>query len=247
MSNVVQITPTTDIDWSPCYENFTCARLSVPLDWQDPSDDLRAYLAIIKYPAKSTSDYRGPVFINPGGPGGSGIWFVTHLARHYQTIVGDNHDIISFDPRGVGKTWPLMDCWGNEQNRRVWDVVKSKIGTLDAHEGVVSSAFTNAMAESRQCARTMGGGAHAGLGASSDAERKVKEAGIGRFVSTANVARDMLEIAEKLGEEKVKYWGFSYGTVLGTTFAAMFPDKIERMVNDGTRRIRGLMLIGRLT
>jgi len=59
------------------------------------------------------------------------------------------------------------------------------------------------------------------------------EHSIGRFVSTPNVARDMLHIVEKLGDEKLKYWGFSYGTYLGLTFASLWPEKIERMVLDG--------------
>jgi pimeloyl-ACP methyl ester carboxylesterase len=59
------------------------------------------------------------------------------------------------------------------------------------------------------------------------------EYSIGRFVSTPNIARDMLHIVEKLGEEKLKYWGFSYGTFLGLTFASHWPEKIERMVLNG--------------
>jgi pimeloyl-ACP methyl ester carboxylesterase len=72
------------------------------------------------------------------------------------------------------------------------------------------------------------------------AERRVAEAGPGKFISTASVARDMLEIMDKAGQDKLRYWGFSYGTVLGTTFAAIFPDKVERMVNDGKSLHLGL-------
>lgn len=56
---------------------------------------------------------------------------------------------------------------------------------------------------------------------------------MGRYVTTASVARDMLHINELLGEEKVKYWGFSYGTYIAATFAALFPDKVGRIVSDG--------------
>ncbi|KAK3362438.1 TAP-like protein-domain-containing protein [Lasiosphaeria hispida] len=222
--------------WHPCYTSpgsnsgsrlrqFDCARLNVPMDWQDPSDSLRVVLAIIRlraasFPANTTSSpspnraYRGPIIFNPGGPGGSGIWALRDHGADLQAIVGDDYDIVSFDPRGVGASTPRIECWGgNARDRAVWEL--QDVGNVDAHPGVLYDVFARAGAFSRVCEATLG------------------EEGILRHSSTSSHARDMLEIWEGMGEKKIRYWGFSYGTVLGGTFAAMYPDKVERMVNDG--------------
>jgi pimeloyl-ACP methyl ester carboxylesterase len=125
----------------------------------------------------------------------------------------------------VGHTIPRIDCWKSFQNGRIWDLQDTPV--LDAHPGIVYDAYAHASAFSQQCAVQVGGKGTSNV-------RNIDTTGAGRFVSTASTARDMLEIMEKAGQEKLKYWGFSYGTILGTTFAAMFPDRIQRMVNDGT-------------
>lgn len=84
---------------------------------------------------------------------------------------------------------------------------------LDAYPGALYEAYAHAAAFSQQCAS------------------HVQE--VGKYVTTASLARDMLHISGKLGEEKVKYWGFSYGTYVAATFAALFPDRVGRMVSDG--------------
>ncbi|KAH7417696.1 TAP-like protein-domain-containing protein [Cadophora sp. MPI-SDFR-AT-0126] len=209
-----EIQPSKDIVWYQCYEQYDCARLEAPLDWLDPSNPRRATIAIIRYNATDRENYNGPVFINPGGPGGSGAWFVKRLGPYYQHVVGTNHDIISFDPRGVGATTPQISCWNASSAKTsslLWDLQEPPV--LDAHPGAIYDSYAHATAFSQQCMTQMGDTA--------------------RFVSTPAVARDMLHIMERLGESKLKYWGFSYGTFLGTTFATLFPDKVGRMVNDG--------------
>ncbi|KAK1779510.1 Alpha/Beta hydrolase protein [Copromyces sp. CBS 386.78] len=211
------------IQWQSCFDNeLDCARLDLPMDWQqaeatnDSTSGRRVILAINRLRAavpSNSPDYRGPIIFNPGGPGGSGIWSLRDHGKDLQTIVGTNYDIISWDPRGIGASTPRIDCWASAQDRVYWDLQDP--GVIDAHEGTVYDAFARAAAYSQVC------------------ERNLEESGILEHSSTAYHARDLLAILEAMGEEKLKYWGFSYGTVLGGTFAAMYPDRVGRMVNDG--------------
>ncbi|KAH8905740.1 hypothetical protein BR93DRAFT_855302, partial [Coniochaeta sp. PMI_546] len=213
----VDIPSSRTLAWHSCYDGqYDCARLDLPMDWLDPSDEQRVVLAIMRLRANSSSalgDYRGPIFFNPGGPGGSGTWSLRDHGRLLQTVVGDNHDLVSFDPRGVGASVPRIECWDTVQSRRFWEL--QEVGVIDSHPGVLYDAFARAEAFSQVCERGLNG------------------SGILRHSGTVYHARDMLEIMNQMGEEKLKYWGFSYGTVLGGTFAAMYPDKVERLVSDG--------------
>ncbi|KAK7979737.1 hypothetical protein PG989_012194 [Apiospora arundinis] len=210
------IQPSRNLEWHKCYDNkFDCARLDVPLDWQDPSEEERVVLAVIRSKAKTQQDYKGPVFLNPGGPGGSGLSWVLQQGDELQTIVGDNHDIISWDPRGVGATIPNVECWGQSWKRHDWGLRKT--GVADAYPGVVHDAFAQADGLSRQC----------------EAYTNQTAPNLLQHISTAYHARDLLEIAQKAGFDKVRYWGISYGTILGGTFASLFPEHVERLVSDG--------------
>ncbi|KAF7533020.1 hypothetical protein G7054_g7466 [Neopestalotiopsis clavispora] len=170
----------------------------------------------MRAPARNTRDYKGPVFVNPGGPGGSGVsWLEEGIAEHMQTIVGDDHDIVSWDPRGVGASVPRIDCWGSSRKRHDWAMQMS--GVVDSHPGMLFDALAQFDALSRQCETYM----------------NATTPGLLSHISTASHARDMLEISEQMGYRKLKYWGVSYGTILGGTFAAMYPDRVERLVSDG--------------
>ncbi|KAL8339750.1 hypothetical protein RB601_006051 [Gaeumannomyces tritici] len=202
------------LTWHRCYDDgYDCARLDVPMDWLDPSNNSRVVLAVMRLRATNMTDYRGPVFFNPGGPGGSGIWSMLDHGEHIQAIVGADHDIVTFDPRGVGVSVPRLECWSSRQERTFWGL--AEVGVSDSHPGVLYDEYARAVAVSSRC------------------EAALANSDILRHTSTVSHARDMLEILNQMGHDKLKYWGFSYGTILGGTFAAMYPDKVERLVSDG--------------
>ncbi|KAG9242707.1 TAP-like protein-domain-containing protein [Calycina marina] len=205
------IPPEVTLLWSTCYKVLECARLRVPMDWLEPSNDSSVVLAVIRKNATSQVDYIGPLFINPGGPGGSGVSLIKESWRTFHTAVGDNHDLISFDPRGIGATTPQMHCFSGPQSETIAKI--QDIGLSDSHPGVLYDKFAHQVLASKTCTANLGDAA--------------------RFMGTASVARDMLEINTQLGYEKIRYWGISYGTLLGGTFAALFPDSIERLLSDG--------------
>lgn len=208
------ISPSKTLDWQPCYHGeYDCARLEVPMDWLNPENGQNVVIAIARLPATDTNNYKGPVFFNPGGPGGSGVWALKDHGKQLQTIVGKNHDIVTFDPRGVGASVPRIECWNSFQSRQSWEMQETPV--IDSHPGVMYDVWARATAFSLAC------------------EKSHNSTGFLRHISTASHARDMLEILNKMGEEKLRYWGFSYGTILGGTFAAMYPDKVERLVSDG--------------
>ncbi|EIN12406.1 hypothetical protein PUNSTDRAFT_130657 [Punctularia strigosozonata HHB-11173 SS5] len=227
------VVPREKLVWHPCEEKFECAKLSVPLDYSNPSGK-KASLALIKVPSKvapSSESYRGPVLFNPGGPGGSGVLTVRLAGELFQRILGDDYDIIGFDPRGVGLTEPSVAIFNDERERAAWQLKR----------GPAYNATDDALARAYARAQVMG----------SLAEARRKEAA--QYVSTPMVARDMLSIVRAHGREKLQYWGFrlgeppllwtlvrkadthspsSYGTVLGITYASMFPDHVERIIVD---------------
>ncbi|KAF4973244.1 hypothetical protein FSARC_399 [Fusarium sarcochroum] len=207
------VKPSRELRWEPCYETFECARLDVPMDWLEPSDDKRVVLGIIKLPAKSKDNPVSPLFVNPGGPGGSGVALVKRAGEVLQAVVGDNHDVISFDPRGVGVSTPRVECWGSSQKRMLWALQETPVA--DEHPDLIYDAYARASAYSSTC------------------EAAMEETGIMRFLGSASIARDMLEILDKTGNEKLRYWGLSYGTILGGVFAGLYPERVERLVSDG--------------
>ncbi|KAJ6541006.1 TAP-like protein-domain-containing protein [Mycena vulgaris] len=210
------IVPTEELIWTDCYVDNQCARLKVPLDYSHP-DAASAAIAMIRIhstvPHNSTN-YRGPILINPGGPGGSGVDMIARRGPQISTIVGPEFDVIGFDPRGIARSTPRVSFYETRSEREIW------LSNANPHE-ISLNASTDAPA--RVWARAIVDGKLAGE----------RDDGALRYITTDHTARDMLRIVQAHGLEKIQYWGFSYGSILGAVFASMFPENIGRFVIDG--------------
>jgi pimeloyl-ACP methyl ester carboxylesterase len=197
--------------WAACGDEapgFECATAKVPLDYDRPRG-ARISLALTRLPATDRGRHIGSIFFNPGGPGGSGVDFLQSAGPFlYSDEVRARFDLVSFDPRGVARSTPLQ-CFET---------------TEDALAALAPFAFPVTRAEERvwiQADRTW--------------RRACAERGgpILDHMSTANVARDMDLLRRAVGDRKMTYVGYSYGTAIGSTYANMFPDKVRAVVIDG--------------
>ncbi|KAJ8130303.1 hypothetical protein O1611_g3325 [Lasiodiplodia mahajangana] len=274
------ITPSEKLRWQPCFgiygPHLQCARLTVPMDYSRPlnesADHPKVHLALAMLPGEGRSQdpstyAEAPLLINPGGPGGSGAFFaLSRAASLLQVAVGAQHDIIGFDPRGVGASTPKADCFiapnsdgvsGRNvayMDRVAWLASGQGIGLTNSSNMALTQLSARSKAMSRLCQRV---------------DEADGDSSIFRHISTPNSARDMLSIVNAWDEwrsssqitqpkqsevshppveqhksddgehsmtslqGKLVYWGFSYGTLLGATFASMFPDYVGRVVLDG--------------
>lgn len=185
---------------------------------------LQATVPLIKYPATS-KPYKGMVLSNPGGPGVSGITYALAEAAKNSQWVGTNYDFVSWDPRGVGYSTPSATCQAPQLGaRQLLKKLKGPEPPLD-FDAQIEDAFRI----SDLCKTAIGGDDQAGP-----------------HMTTATVARDMISILDAFAKTKegssvknpqlLNYWGISYGTFLGQTFASMFPERVGRVLVDGVVR-----------
>ncbi|KAI0630076.1 alpha/beta-hydrolase [Trametes polyzona] len=212
--NWFALEPSRSIQWAPCYSGEKCARLLLPLDY-DTLDGPTTAIALRMIPAQDKDNYRGPILINPGGPGGSGTNLIARAGRNISRVVGDSFDILGFDPRGIGASTPSANCFDSDSQRKLW-ALQDEHRLLNASDDTLPLVHARIKTVARRCEEKIGG-----------------EWGIGRFMSTAHVSRDMLEISKQLGHGKLQYWGFSYGSILGQYFSAIYPKNVGRVIIDG--------------
>ncbi|KAI0122252.1 TAP-like protein-domain-containing protein [Daldinia grandis] len=209
----VRCSNNTEIRWGPCKLNTTlpvqCAQLTVPLDYTDESCSDTLNLDLIKYPAQKQPK-RGSILLNFGGPGQDGLESMLAYAELMGPTTGGYHDLISWDPRGTGKTL-RFSCWPDDTTGYYAAMGNSLAGNADS---TVGKLWAEGSIIATQC------------------HNQQKETG--QFVGMAFVARDMMSIVDALNEDgMLRYWGISGGTTLGATVVAMFPDRVERVVLEG--------------
>ena len=194
------------VSWSPCRSGMLCARIEVPLDYADPAASSIS-LSMIKVPAGSDSQRVGSLVVNPGGPGRSGIDYAAATSLFFGSELQQAFDIVGFDPRGVGESTPVQ-CLSDEE--------------LD--EFVASDPDPDTDAERERAGQMV---EQLGRGC-------VERSGdLAAHVSTAEAAKDIDVIRSVLGDKRLSFFGASYGTFLGATYADLFPERVGRMVLDG--------------
>ncbi|WP_330350755.1 alpha/beta hydrolase [Streptomyces sp. NBC_00582] len=195
------------ISWSVCVldsvpEDLQCGKVTVPLDYAHPEKG-SLDLALARY--RATGDKKGSVLLNFGGPGGAGVPGLAYSGKDFLELT-DGYDVVSFDPRGVGRSSPVS-CGDTGEDEG-----------LDALDG--GSALDDPRALLAKLKKTA-------------ADCDDHSGPVLTHIGTVDAARDMDVLRQALGDKKLNYLGFSYGTRLGAVYAARFPDKVGRVVLDG--------------
>jgi pimeloyl-ACP methyl ester carboxylesterase len=193
----------TTLEWREC-DSGECADLTVPLDYEDPAGTT-IEVALIRLPAREPDRRVGSLLVNPGGPGASGVDFVRNSAFAFPDELRDRFDLVGFDPRGTGETVPVS-CVESLDDVLALDYSPDSPGERVALEAGVRE-LTDACAAGN--------------------------ADVLPHISSQDTVRDMDRIRQAVGDAKLTYVGFSYGTYLGALYANFFPDKVRALVLDG--------------
>lgn len=195
------------LTWTACgtktYPRLQCSTIRAPLDHDRPSGrQVTLALSRIPHTAKNT---QGPLLVNPGGPGGSGLSMAGFVAASLPAGLAAGYDVIGFDPRGVGRSTPALDCVPKHFDPVRPDTVPDSHEAEEANRDRAAS-FAAACGE--------------------------KHGDLLPFMDTVSAAKDLDVIRRALGAPRINYFGYSYGTYLGAVYAKLFPERVRRLVLD---------------
>ncbi|KAI0651007.1 TAP-like protein-domain-containing protein [Trametes meyenii] len=224
---------TAAVQWGPCdptviqNPSLSCGFFDVPLDYHDPSVG-HGRLALAKINATGTR--HGTIFLNPGGPGGSGLQVLNATSATLLALTGGNYDIVSWDPRGVGSLTIPGDiiCFDNDaEYNAFWN------GTIELSGIEMTGNFSDP-----QDAQALLSQAHVMQVKYEELGQRCLEHPTGKFlkyVGTAATARDIVALADALdgSGSPVNYAGTSYGSLLGSWMIQMFPERVGQVLLDG--------------
>ncbi|MGW7526089.1 alpha/beta hydrolase [Streptomyces sp. NPDC054783] len=202
-----QAAPSANLSWKKCptgnYPTLQCASLKVPLDHAHPSGrQITLALSRVPHTAKTS---QGPLLVNPGGPGGSGLTLAGFVASALPRSVAAQYDVIGFDPRGVGRSSPALVCAPDH-----FKTVRPD--TVPATAALERANLARAKSFAAACGR--------------------KYAGVLPYIDTVSAVRDMDSVRRALGVPRISYFGYSYGTYLGAVYAKLYPQRVRRLVLD---------------
>ncbi|WP_411721178.1 alpha/beta fold hydrolase, partial [Mycetocola sp.] len=193
--------------WEPCNDGMQCTTATAPMNWEDPEAG-EIELALIRKPAGG--DPVGSLLVNPGGPGASGFDFIADSIDYATDArLQANFDIVGFDPRGVNRSTAVSCLDPAEMDQYLYGVVDAERGS----DAWIAEIRASAEEFATACAQNTGAPLE--------------------FVDTVSAARDLDLLRAVLGDKKLNYLGYSYGTFLGATYAELYPEKTGRLVLDG--------------
>ncbi|KAF8309550.1 hypothetical protein DL93DRAFT_2170251 [Clavulina sp. PMI_390] len=234
--------PATAVEWLADCQAFgynatldipgvECGIFTAPLDYADCSPG-NATLAVARLNA-TVSPRLGTIFTNPGGPGDSGVSFMFTSGRGLALMTGGQYDIVSWDPRGVGLSLPAITCFSSpaEANSLVANNSILFHGGAEAYGNFTNPAGND---PDELAALSQENITDTHLQAIGAACLQAHGANLS-YIGTAAAVRDMIALSDAIEGpgKKVDYWGFSYGTVIGSYFINMFPDRVGKVIIDG--------------
>ena len=194
-------------EWEPCDGDFECATVDVPRDHDDPAG-ATVEVALLRVPANDPDRRIGSLFVNPGGPGASGIDYAKAADRIVSPDVRAVYDVVGFDPRGVGRSTPV-ECLSDAELDASFSEGDPTPDSPDEVADLVAGS-----AEFREgCVRLSNE--------------------LLPYVGTVDVARDLDTLRAAVGDDRLTYLGKSYGTSIGLEYLRRYPDRAGRLVLDG--------------